>query len=120
MVTERLILRSFDIGDLEPYAAMNADEATMRFLGGPIDRVATWRVMAGLIGHWQLRGFGMWAVEDRASGEFVGRAGLYEQDGWPGTEVAWSIRRDRWNEGLATEAVRRRWSSRRPWSGSRR
>jgi len=55
------------------------------------------------IGHWALRGYGMWIVEERATGQFLGRAGLYEEHGWPGLEVAWTIRRDRWGEGFATE-----------------
>ncbi len=46
----------------------------------------------------------VWAVEDKATGEFLGRAGLYYGPGWPGIEVAVSIRRDRWREGLGTEA----------------
>lgn len=104
IITERLVLRAFSPADLGPYSEMNADPQTMRYLGEPFDDVGTWRLMASLIGHWHLRGFGMWAVQDGGTGEFLGRAGLYEQHGWPGTEVAWSIRRDRWGQGLATEA----------------
>jgi RimJ/RimL family protein N-acetyltransferase len=47
----------------------------------------------------------MWLANDQASGEFVGRAGLWEEYGWPGTEVAWTIRRDRWGLGFATEGA---------------
>jgi RimJ/RimL family protein N-acetyltransferase len=101
---ERILLRAFESDDLEPYAAMNADPETMAHLGGPIDKVATWRLIASLLGHWHLRGFGMWAAEDRATGEFLGRAGLYEQHGWPGIEVAGSLKRARWGSGLAIEA----------------
>ncbi len=54
---------------------------------------------------WVIRGHGMWAVEDRGTGEFLGRAGTYFADGWPGVKVAVSIRRDRWGQGLGTEAI---------------
>jgi RimJ/RimL family protein N-acetyltransferase len=85
---------------------MNADPATMRYLGGPFGTAATERLVTHLIGMWTLRGHGMWAVEERASGEFLGRAGSYVGDGWPGVEVAVSIRRDHWGRGLGTEAIR--------------
>ena len=106
LTTARLVLRPFLPEDLEPYAALNADPEMMRYLGGPIDRAATWRLMAMLLGHWHLRGYGMWALEERATGRFVGRAGLYNEEGWPGIEVAWSVARDRWGRGYATEAGR--------------
>jgi RimJ/RimL family protein N-acetyltransferase len=104
LTTERLILRAFAAEDLEPYAVMNADPETMRYVGGPIDREATWRLMAMLLGHWDLRGYGMWALVERATGRFIGRAGLYNQEGWPGLEAAWTVARDRWGRGYATEA----------------
>ncbi|WP_239393879.1 GNAT family N-acetyltransferase [Frankia sp. CiP3] len=106
VVTGRLILRCWRLADIDPYAAMNADDETMRHLNGTFDRDGTQRLITHLIGMWALLGHGMWAVEDRASGEFLGRAGLYYGPGWPGVEVAVSIRRDRWREGLGTEACR--------------
>ncbi|WP_239331731.1 GNAT family N-acetyltransferase [Frankia sp. CiP3] len=106
VVTDRLILRCWRAGDIDPYAAMNADEETMRHLNGAFDRDATERLISHLIGMWVLLGHGMWAVEDKGTGEFLGRAGLYFGPGWPGVEVAVSIRRDRWGEGLGMEACR--------------
>lgn len=104
VVTPRLLLRGWRMADVEPYAAMNADAETMRYLGGTFDATATERLVSHLIGLWRLYGHGMWAVEDRATGEFLGRAGLYRAAGWPAPEMAWSLRRDRWGQGLATEA----------------
>lgn len=104
LVTDRLLLRAWRPEDIEPYAAMNADEETMRYMDGTIDAAATWRLVTHLLGMWPLRGFGMWALELRETGEFVGRAGLYEGWDWPGVEAAWSVRRDLWGRGLATEA----------------
>jgi RimJ/RimL family protein N-acetyltransferase len=104
ILTERLILRCWQSGDLAPYATMNEDAETMIHLHGTMDYAATERLVTHLIGMWHLRGFGMWAVELRDDGSFVGRAGLYQTSQWPDPEVAWSIRRDLWNQGLATEA----------------
>lgn len=67
--TERLILRMFDENDLDEYAEMCADANVMRYLGGAtMTRSEAWRSMATVLGHWQLRGFGLWAVEERTSG----------------------------------------------------
>lgn len=104
IVTERLTLRCWQSADLAPYAAMNEDPETMTHLHGTMGYAATERLVTHLIGMWHLRGFGMWAVEFRQDGTFAGRAGLYQASGWPEPEVAWSIRRDLWNRGLATEA----------------
>lgn len=105
VLTERLVLRGWQAADLEPYAAMNADPETMRYLDGTFGMGGTERLVTHLIGMWVIRGHGMWAVEDRATGEFLGRAGTYFADGWPGVEVAVSIHRDRWGQGLGTEAI---------------
>ena len=106
VLTERLELRCWRAADVEPYAAMNADEQTMRHLNGTFGPDSTARLVDHLTAMWVLRGHGMWAVADRRTGEFLGRAGTYYADGWPGVEVAVSIRRDRWRQGLGTEAVR--------------
>lgn len=105
--TERLRLRLPAARDLEPLAAMLADAEVTRFLGGAIaDREQSWRHLAFLIGHWHLRGYGLFAVEAKASGIFVGRVGLLEPEGWPGTELAWTIARPHWGQGYAVEAAR--------------
>jgi RimJ/RimL family protein N-acetyltransferase len=104
--TGRLLLRGLRADDLDPYARMYADPDVMRFLEGghPLDRATAFRSMAVHLGHWQLRGFGQWALEDRASGELVGRAGLWQPEGWPGLEVGWLLQRESWGRGFATEA----------------
>ncbi|MCK9895192.1 GNAT family N-acetyltransferase [Frankia sp. AgB32] len=106
VLTSRLILRGWRPADLSPYAAMNADPETMRYLNGPFGQVGTERLVTHLLGMWMLHGHGMWAVEERGTGEFLGRAGSYAAEGWPGIDVAVSIRRDRWGHGLGTEAIR--------------
>jgi len=105
--TERLILRGFETRDFETYAAMVADPEVARYLGDgqPLARADAWRQLAMLAGHWALRGFGLWAVEERATGAFVGRVGCFEPEGWPGFEVAYTLVRSAWGRGYAREAA---------------
>jgi RimJ/RimL family protein N-acetyltransferase len=106
--TERLILRMFCDADFDAFAALCADHEVMRYLGDgkPLSRVDAWRSMAAILGHWQLRGYGLWAVEERATGALVGRIGCYYPEGWPGFEVGWTLRHESWGCGYATEAAR--------------
>jgi RimJ/RimL family protein N-acetyltransferase len=99
----------FRAEDFEPYARMMADPEVTRFLGGgaPLDRTEAWRSLAAHLGHWTLRGYGMWALEEKASGLFVGRAGPFDPEGWPGFEIGWALAREHWGKGYATEAARR-------------
>jgi RimJ/RimL family protein N-acetyltransferase len=107
--TDRLTLRMLREDDLDAYAAMCADPEVMRYLGDgkPLDRVGAWRQIAMILGHWQLRGFGFYALEERGTGALVGRAGFFQPEGWPGFELAWMLRRASWGKGYATEATRR-------------
>jgi RimJ/RimL family protein N-acetyltransferase len=106
--TERLTLRMLRPSDFDAYAEMCADPEIMRYLGDgrPLDRPLAWRNMAMLVGHWALRGYGHWAAEERASGEFVGRIGFWNPEGWPGFELGWTLRRSFWGRGYATEGAR--------------
>ena len=106
--TPRLRLRMFRQADFDPYADMLADPHVARhlFQGRPLPRPEAWRHMAMLVGHWHLLGFGPWAVEERASGELVGRIGSFCPAGWPGLELTWTIRRPSWGQGYATEGAR--------------
>jgi len=101
------VLRGFAAADVEPYVRMMADPEVTRFLGDgrPLDRADAWRQLALLIGHWELRGFGLWAVEERASGRFIGRIGCHEPDGWPGFELGYVLAREAWGRGLAREGA---------------
>jgi RimJ/RimL family protein N-acetyltransferase len=105
--TERLILREYRQTDLDAYAAMAADPEVMHFFDDQeLDRARAWRQMALFAGHWSLRGYGLWIVELKKTGEFLGRVGLWEPEGWPGTEVGWALARQHWGHGYATEAAR--------------
>jgi RimJ/RimL family protein N-acetyltransferase len=108
LVTERLLLRGFDEArDLEPYVALMADPDVARYLadGRALSRFESWRQMATFMGHWALKGFGIWAVEERATGRLIGRIGCHEPEGWPGFEVAYTLARDAWGKGYAREGA---------------
>ena len=102
--TERLLMREWRGEDLDAYAAIYADPEVTRFLGGPVDRTDAWRRMALMAGHWVVRGYGNWVLERREDGRMIGRAGLWQPEGWPGLEVGWLLARDAWGHGYATEA----------------
>ena len=105
--TPRLVLRMFRHEDTDAYAQICADPEVMHYLGGtPLSRGDAWRQMAMFLGHWQLRGYGMWAAEERASGALVGRIGFLNPEGWPGFELAWTLGRPNWGRGFATEGAR--------------
>jgi len=95
--------------DFEAYARICADPDVMRHLasGQPLSRADAWRQMAMIIGHWDLRGYGMWAVEERASGTLLGRIGLFNPEGWPALELGWTLGKEHWGRGYATEGARR-------------
>ena len=108
--TERLILRPFAIDDFDAFAAMCADPRVAEFVtedGKPLSRFSAWRAFATIVGHWTLRGFGLFAVVERATGTFVGRIGPWQPEGWPGFEIGWTLRSECWGRGYATEAVKR-------------
>jgi len=86
---------------------MLADPRVARWLGDGFpmtSREAAWRHLAMLAGHWTLRGYGHWAVEVKATGEFAGRVGTWYPEGWPDVEVGWVLAADHWGKGYAPEA----------------
>ena len=100
-----LILRVPRLADLDPFAAMMADEETTRFIGGVAAREMTWRVLMSMIGAWHATGVSMFSVIEKSTGRWVGRLGPWMPEGWPGTEVGWAIVRDCWGRGYATEGA---------------
>jgi len=108
LITERLLLRPFEEKDLDDYARICADPDVMRYIGDgkPLSRADAWRQMAFFLGHWQLRGYGLWAAEIKETGACVGRIGLHNPEGWPGLEVGWLLERACWGKELAAEGGR--------------
>ena len=105
--TARLKLRLFAESDLDALAAMYADAETMRYIGEgkTFNRGETWRAISSMLGHWLLRGYGMWAIESKGTGEMIGRAGFIFPEGWPGFELGWMVAKQYWGRGYATEAA---------------
>jgi RimJ/RimL family protein N-acetyltransferase len=108
--TERLILRRWREADIEPNTAMLADPAAARFItsdGKPVtDAFVGWRNAAIMAGHWALHGVGMFVVEEKQTGRFVGRVGPWLPSGWPGFEIGWGIASEFRGQGYALEAAR--------------
>ena len=107
VTTDRLLLRAFTADDFSAYAPIMADPDVTRFLGEgrPMARAEAWRQMAMILGHWTLRGFGLWAVEERATGRLLGRIGCHEPEGFPAFEIGYVIARDAWGHGYAREGA---------------
>jgi RimJ/RimL family protein N-acetyltransferase len=106
--TERLTLRPFGEDDVLALFELSQHLEVVRYVG---DRRVptlqeTWRAVAGWIGHWAMRGYGQWAIEERSSARFIGRAGIINPAEWPGPEVGYLLGRDWWGRGYATEAAR--------------
>ncbi|MEE2526922.1 GNAT family N-acetyltransferase [Hyphobacterium sp. HN65] len=105
--TGRLILRVPEERDLEPLAEAMADEETARHIGGTQTPPMVWRSLCGIVGHWAMRGYGFFTIEDKASGEWLGRVGPWFPHGWPQPEVGWTVKREAWGKGYASEAAAR-------------
>lgn len=107
--TARLLLRRWREADREPFAAMNADPEVMRHFPAPLGRAESDSLADRIEAGFQERGFGLWALEVRATGEFVGFTGLNPMpEGVPGAggmEVGWRLARPVWRRGYATEAA---------------
>ena len=105
--TDRLILRWFRESDFPALFATATDPEVMKYLTGyPLSEFEAWKSMAAYIGQWYFRGYGVWAVEEKGTGKFVGRIGFMNPAGWPGFELGWTLGRDSWGKGYATEGAR--------------
>ncbi|HUQ03934.1 MAG TPA: GNAT family N-acetyltransferase [Kofleriaceae bacterium] len=111
--TERLLLRQYEPSDLPDSAAMWADPAVVRYIGGVTQgRDRVWTKLLAYIGHWHAFGFGFWCLRERATGRYVGEAGLadFRRDITPSFEGApeagWALASWAHGQGIATEAMR--------------
>lgn len=104
--TNRLVLRALGAEDFSVYERFYADAEASAAYGGPMNSGAAWRRLAIDLGHWRLRGFGMWAVVVKGSGQMVGGAGLFWPQGWPRSELTWWIVPEARRNGYAFEASR--------------
>ncbi|MGW0735231.1 GNAT family N-acetyltransferase [Streptomyces sp. NPDC002851] len=107
--TDRLVLRGWRESDLGPWAAMNADPEVREYFPGVLTREQSDASVARFQADLERRGWGWWALEVRATGEFIGFTGLdpVEQDmPFTGVEAGWRLARPAWGHGYATEAAR--------------
>lgn len=105
LLTERLILRPPSAEDFEGWAKFSADPDTNRFLGGARKRAESWRMLCTMVGAWTVRGYAMFSMIRRDTGEWIGRTGPWQPEGWPGTEVGWGVIREHEGKGFAREAA---------------
>lgn len=110
--TERLVLRLHRPDDLPARLAMTGDEDVVRFIGGETqDAEDNWARILRYNGHWALFGWGLFAIEEKEGGAFVGEAGLADfhrglgDDFDPYPEGAWVFLADAHGKGYATEAM---------------
>lgn len=103
--TARLLLRPPQREDFDGYVQMIGDPQAARFIGGVQPRSTAWRSFMTMVGAWHMEGFAMFSVLEKASGQWLGRVGPWRPEGWPGTEVGWSLRREAWGRGFAAEAA---------------
>ena len=88
--TERLILRAPEVEDFEPLAAFYASDRA-QFVGGRKSPEEVWHFLSSTMGHWALRGYGMWTVTGKGNNTGLGLVGLYNPQGWPECELGWHI-----------------------------
>jgi RimJ/RimL family protein N-acetyltransferase len=104
--TERLVLRRPVETDADALLPV-FDAEVVRYLDGHVpSRDDLWRSIATWLGHWEMRGYGMYTWIEKATGAAVGRGGLWYPSGWPQLEVGWTLGRAHWGHGYATEAGR--------------
>ena len=107
METERLILRMFVDDDWRALHEHYSDAECTRFtFRRALTEAGTWRAMASMAGHWLLRGYGPYALEEKSTGTVLGTVGLWYPLEWPEPEIKWALARRHWGHGYASEAVR--------------
>ena len=107
LTTPRLILRALRAEDLDAFAAMSANPEVMRYLGTgqTRTRAETWDLMARMLGQWALRGYGVFAIVEAATGRFIGRSGILHPITWTEPELAYGLDQPYWGKGYATEST---------------
>ena len=102
--TERLVLRGPEPEDYPDFKATFSSYRS-RFMGGPLNKYEAWMLYAAEIGHWEIRGFGMWMIHDKVTDRPLGMAGGWKPAKWPEAELAWIIWPETAGKGYALEAT---------------
>jgi ribosomal-protein-alanine N-acetyltransferase len=108
--TQRLLLRRWRPDDRTPFAALNADREVMHHFPQHLTRRESDILADRLDAHIEREGWGLWAMEVRANGRFIGFTGLarpaFAAPFMPAVEIGWRLAREAWGHGFATEAAR--------------
>jgi RimJ/RimL family protein N-acetyltransferase len=105
--TPRLTLRQFSPEDWRALHEHYSDlECTKYTFGRSLSEGESWRTVASMVGHWQLRGYGPYALVDDARASVIGTVGLWFPNDWPEPEIKWALVRSAWGHGFAAEAAR--------------
>jgi RimJ/RimL family protein N-acetyltransferase len=108
--TERLLLRRWRVSDREPFAALNADPEVLRYFPLALTRQASDDLAERADADLERQGWGIWALEEQATGAFLGFTGLarpaFQAPFTPAVELGWRLARAAWGFGFATEAAR--------------
>jgi RimJ/RimL family protein N-acetyltransferase len=104
--TARLTFRAPRGDDFAAWTDFATSERS-RFIGGPHDRQGAWRAWGHVIGHWAMRGFGMFVFADKTAADApLGMAGPWYPEGWPEREIGWTLWSDAAEgKGYAREAA---------------
>ena len=106
LLTPRLRLRPHVVEDFDRFAEFYASQRS-EYVGGPLSAGAAWRLFAAMVGQWALKGFGVWAIDIRDSGEHVGHVDLWAPADWPENELGWMLWEGFEGHGYAHEAALR-------------
>ncbi|MCK7613407.1 GNAT family N-acetyltransferase [Roseibium sediminicola] len=101
--TGRHVLRPPEERDFPVYGLFFGDGEASRFYGGPLRTDQAWRVLAGHLGHWHLRGYGMWVIEPKDGSGVIGGCGFVWPEGWPRRELTWWLLPEARGTGAAVE-----------------
>ncbi|TGL63232.1 GNAT family N-acetyltransferase [Leptospira sarikeiensis] len=107
--TSRLLLRKWKQEDLEPFSKMNSNPQVMRFFPKLLNQSETGNLISKMQDHWEKYGFGLFALEEKFSGNFIGFTGLmytnFNSFFTPAVEIGWRLDHTFWGKGFAKEAA---------------
>jgi RimJ/RimL family protein N-acetyltransferase len=102
--TDRLRLRAARLEDFPAFADHFASDRAV-YEDGPLGRADAWKEFAAARALWDLRGYGAWSVEDRATGDYLGEVGLYQPAHYPEVDIGWMVLAHAEGKGIAFEAA---------------
>lgn len=108
--TERINLRRWKDEDRAPFARMNGDPMIMEYLPRPLTEDDSNKLVDRFISHYDKHGYGLYVLERKEDGAFMGFTGLqrvpFKAAFTPATEIAWRLDYGFWGKGYASEAAK--------------